>query len=128
MAFFRRRILLATLGYGVIAFFTIVLMIYGRSRATSYIPRFIEGSLPNFAATALAPVLLMFSTKKYTQKSYLRFIMIVFSAMCLYEFFQLWMPRRTFDWNDILASLFGAFVAMLAGRLIPFSFLISEPK
>jgi hypothetical protein len=98
------------------------LMLKERTIGTIIIPKFIHGSLPNFVPTAYAPIILLISKKKYTYQEYAKFVMYMLLAMCFYEFLQIWMPRRTFDWFDILASMSGALVALFIGWIVPFPF------
>jgi len=114
---------LAASAYFAVTAFTAYLMLEGRPVYNAYLPSLVSASVPNFAVTSLCPALLILAKKKYHYVEYLRFIGSTFMAMVLYEIVQIWMPRRTYDWNDIFASFLGAIVASVAGLVVPFPFL-----
>jgi VanZ family protein len=115
--------LLTAVAYCLIAASVAIFISQGRSTFQSYLPKLVADSLPNFAATALSPLILIFLKRKYTFSRYVKFVIAMFLGMSLYEVVQIWMPSRTFDWTDIAASFLGAALAALAGLVLPFPFL-----
>ena len=71
-------------------------------------PEWLAAVLPNFVCASMIPIAIFLSRRTIQFRDTLW--MAAFSAMMLvaYEIAQLWMPRRTFDWNDIWATVAGA--------------------
>jgi glycopeptide antibiotics resistance protein len=79
---------------------------------------YLADSLPNFLAVIIP--FLGYSVIKFplnASKS-LRLIFSFVAAMTLYEVCQLWMPERTFDIKDIIASVLGGVCSYLIFLLI----------
>lgn len=81
------------------------------------------GVAPNLVSAALLPFLVFIRKHRVCFRDYLAHTLTIFLALSAYEFSQLWMPKRTFDWNDITASAVGAIVAVPLGWLVFFLFL-----
>lgn len=78
-------------------------------------PEWLEGVLPNLACGAAVPVAIFLSPRALRFRDYLLFDALILFGLCAYEVAQIWMPKRTFDWNDLWASGIGAAVAVVAG-------------
>ena len=83
-----------------------------------WLPRIVTGSLLNFVPTAFAPLLKLPKWKETTYEQCRSLVLSMLVAMCIYEFLQIWMPRRTFDWADIAATFIGAVVGVIAARIL----------
>jgi hypothetical protein len=81
------------------------------------------GVAPNLFPAALLPFLVFIRKHRVCLRDYLAFTFTIFLALSAYEVSQLWMSKRTFDWNDITASAVGAIVAVPLGWLVFFLFL-----
>ena len=75
----------------------------------------LAGVLPNFVCGAVVPLAAFLSRKSLRFRDFLWMTLLTSIGLSVYEFAQLWMPRRTFDWDDILASIAGAFLALIIG-------------
>lgn len=102
--------------YLVAALGAFILMV--KRGAFAWVPRIVTGSLPNFVPTAFAPLLKLPKWKQVTYQQCRSLVLSMLAAMCTYEFLQIWMPRRTFDWADIAASFLGAVVGVIAARIL----------
>ncbi|MEM7383464.1 MAG: hypothetical protein AAF514_00840, partial [Verrucomicrobiota bacterium] len=83
---------------------------YGFSPAL--LPLDVEGTSPNFIVTLASPFLLL---AKENIVSFLKFYQTALGGavvMTVYEIVQRWLPGRTFDIWDIVASFMGAFAAI----------------
>lgn len=72
----------------------------------------VAGCLPNFTATLL--FIFGIGVFKYPQnmRQTIGSAMAVALGLILYEFAQIWIPGRVFDWADIVATVVGALVAV----------------
>ncbi len=78
----------------------------------------IAGSLPNFLSVVIFSLAIVFLRHPQGYRDVIRAIVSIVIGLMLYEVAQIWMPHRTFDWNDIAATLLGGiFTSMLL--LIP---------
>jgi glycopeptide antibiotics resistance protein len=73
----------------------------------------LAGSLPNFLAVLVLGVGLIVIKPPREGKSVLRPIAAIVAGLTLYEIAQIWMPNRTFDWNDLFATILGGVVCWL---------------
>lgn len=80
------------------------------------------GVLPNFVCAAVAPLVLFLPLRAVRGGEYAAFVAVMTVGLAAYEFTQVVMPKRTFDWYDIAASAAGAVVALVLGGAV---FLIS---
>ncbi|HVJ80791.1 MAG TPA: VanZ family protein [Planctomycetia bacterium] len=93
----------------------------GELASSGWLAPWIVGVAPSFFAAAFAPVVLFASPRVVTWKQFLGVSAAIAAGLCLYEFSQLWMPWRTFDWGDVLANFVGAAIGIATGRLIFFT-------
>lgn len=75
----------------------------------------LAGVLPNLTCAAFVPVVIFIGPRVITARDYLLFVVLILFGLLLYEVAQIWMPRRTFDFDDIWASAVGAVVAVALG-------------
>ncbi|VTR96101.1 unnamed protein product [Gemmata massiliana] len=61
------------------------------------------------------PVVVFVGPRVVTARDYLVLDLFVLVGLCVYEVAQIWMPRRTFSWDDIGASVLGAGIAAVLG-------------
>lgn len=108
----RRVVAAAVLGCGF-AYALVVKLARGSTVVVA--PDWLAGVLPNFVGAALVPLAVLVSARMLTLREYLLFVVLILIGLCGYEVVQLWMPRRTFDWNDLWASGAGALVAVVLG-------------
>jgi len=78
------------------------------------------GVMPNFLSAAFMPLLIFATRIVLVFRDYLGIVVTICAALCAYEFAQIWLPKRTFDWADIGASLVGSCLACLVGWLVFF--------
>jgi hypothetical protein len=67
----------------------------------------VAGSLPNFLAAALFGFAIAVVRVPTTSRAALRCAAPGVIGLTLYEVAQIWMPNRTFDWNDVAATFLG---------------------
>jgi hypothetical protein len=82
-----------------------------RGSSDALAPLWLAGVLPNLFGAALVPLVLFLSSRAVTLKDFLMFVVIFAIALSGYEVAQIWMPRRSFDWYDLLATAIGALIA-----------------
>ncbi|HEY9261236.1 VanZ family protein [Chitinophaga sp.] len=78
----------------------------------------IAGSLPNFLAVVipfLGYALIKFPLDERKARSVITSFVI---GLSLYEICQIWMPQRTFDLKDVIASILGGFFSYLIFYII----------
>ncbi len=79
------------------------------------------GVLPNFLVASVFPSVVFLSRKSMSWRDFVCATGMIALGMCVYEVAQLWMPRRTFDWADLVATAVGAVVALGIGRCLFFA-------
>ncbi|QDU21200.1 VanZ family protein [Urbifossiella limnaea] len=75
----------------------------------------LAGVLPNLVCAAVVPLAPLLSRRLLSGRDFLWMTLFTAIGLCLYEFTQVWMPRRTFDWDDVVATAVGAMVALVLG-------------
>jgi VanZ like family len=75
----------------------------------------LAGVLPNLVCGAIVPLVAFLSRRALRVGDFLWMTLFTLVGLCLYEFAQLWMPRRTFDWDDVWATMAGALLALVVG-------------
>lgn len=86
------------------------------------VPHALSGSWPNLSVV-LGGSLLLFATKSQMPfADYAKFALGSAAGMTAYEFAQVWIPIRTFDVWDILASFVGAVISILIARIMFYRF------
>jgi hypothetical protein len=73
----------------------------------------VAGSLPNFLAVLVFSLAYTVIKPPQGSRQIIQTIATVVIGLTLYEIAQIWMPHRTFDWNDIAATLLGGLVAWI---------------
>jgi hypothetical protein len=102
--------LLLVFGFG----FTVAVKLT-RGTDASFVPDDIAGVLPNLMCGALVPVVIFIGTRDITARDYLLFVALILCSLVVYDVTQLWMPRRTFAFDDIWASAVGSAIAVALG-------------
>lgn len=97
-------------GAGYVAFVK-----FTREGEPAFASAWLAGVLPNLVCAAVVPLAPFLSRRSLPGIDFLWMTLITAIVLCLYEFAQIWMPRRTFDWDDIGATAIGAIVALLLG-------------
>ncbi|MGO4293074.1 VanZ family protein [Chitinophaga sp. RAB17] len=79
---------------------------------------FLADSLPNFLAVVV--LFLGYSVIKFPldERKTISTIVSVVVGLSLYELCQLWMPQRTFDIKDVVASVLGGAFSYLIFRIV----------
>lgn len=95
---------------------------------TGLVPVWVAGVLPNFMYAAILPVFIFATRRVVRPLDYAGLVVTLLGALCAYEFAQIWMPRRVFDWADLGASAAGAGVAVGIGWLVFFRWLSPRPS
>ncbi len=90
------------------------------------VPDRILAVVPNLVPAIFVPMVLFISKRVVRFPDYLRVVVAILVALCVYEFAQLWMPKRAFDWADIAASVAGSCIGCLVGWLVFFRCLGSS--
>ena len=86
-----------------------------RGGSIALAPEWLIGVLPNLVGSAVLPQAVFFSTRAVRVRDFLMFAVFTMAGLCVYEVAQLWMPRRTFDLNDLWATVAGTVVAGIVG-------------
>lgn len=90
------------------------------------VPLWIAGALPNFIPAGFLPMLLFITGRELRAADFACLVGAVLLALSVYEFAQIAMPGRTFDWVDIAASAAGSIFGFLIGWLVFFRWLGSS--
>jgi len=77
----------------------------------------LAGVLPNLVCGAVIPLAAFLSRKSLRVRDFLWMTLFSSLGLCAYEFAQIWMPRRTFDWDDVLATIAGTILALMLGAI-----------
>lgn len=101
-------------------------MIRGGITENDLVPVWIFGVMPNFLPAGFLPMLLFITRRVLRAADFFSLVGAMLLALCAYEFAQIWMPKRTFDWADIAASVAGSSFGCLAGWLVFFRWLGSS--
>ena len=86
-----------------------------RDGGTHLATAWVAGVLPNFVCGAVVPLAVFLTQRSLRFREFLWMTLFTLIGLCVYEVAQLGMPRRTFDWDDILASIAGAIMALVLG-------------
>ncbi len=83
------------------------------------------GTSPNFFVGAACPLIAFFQNKSLDLREYVKVTTAAAVGISIYEILQIWIPNRTFDGNDIVASFVGSFCGILV--CLPVFFLSTKP-
>src|SRR4051812_32625223 len=86
-----------------------------REGAAPLAPAWLAGALPNLVCGAVLPLAAFLSRRPVRAVDFLWMTLSSLAGLWLYEVAQIWMPRRTFDWDDVWASAAGAVLALPLG-------------
>lgn len=81
------------------------------------------GAMPNLLPAAVLPALIFIRPQPVRFKEYISMVLVMLLVLIVYEFVQIWMPSRTFDLEDILASILGSGIGCLFCWLVFFQWL-----
>jgi hypothetical protein len=101
---------------GAATLYTAAVKLDGGPATDTFAPRWLAGVLPNLAAGFVLPLLPLVPPRVVRFRELVAVAVLAFAGLTVYEFMQLKMPRRTFDWFDILASAVGAAAAVGVAR------------
>jgi hypothetical protein len=87
----------------------------------------VAGSLPNFLAVLVFSLAYTVIKPPQGSRQIIQTIATVVIGLTLYEIAQIWMPHRTFDWNDIAATLLGGLASWLL-LAIPWQLLLKPGR
>lgn len=90
---------------------------------TGSVPHWLVGTFPNLLPALVMPALIFIRPQIVRFTEYLMLAMAILFGLIVYEIVQLWMPSRTFDYADIVASVVGAGLGCLLCWLIFFCWL-----
>lgn len=79
---------------------------------------YIADSLPNFLAVVIFFLGYMVIRFPVDEQKIVSLIFAFVAGLTLYEVFQLWMPGRTFDLKDVIASVLGGVFCYLVSRIV----------
>lgn len=99
-------------------FLYVVAVKLSRGGPSPLAPDWLAGVLPNLACAAVVPLAAFVSPRALRFRDFITFDALICAGLCGYEVAQLWMPRRTFDTNDLWASAAGAVFALLPGAVV----------
>lgn len=86
-----------------------------REGETALAATWLAAVLPNLVCAAVVPLAPFLSRRLLGGREFLWMTLFTAIGLCLYEFAQVWMPRRTFDWLDVVATAAGAIGALVLG-------------
>ncbi|MBM3290457.1 MAG: hypothetical protein FJY92_09920 [Candidatus Hydrogenedentes bacterium] len=90
------------------------------------VPGILSGTWPNFSVVLITATLLFATNFRMPFRKFVKFSFGAAAGATIYEIAQLWIPFRTFDWLDILASLAGALASIGAARIAFYKRALSE--
>ncbi|MDR6570929.1 VanZ family protein [Chitinophaga ginsengisegetis] len=79
---------------------------------------YIADSLPNFLAVVVFFLGYMVIRFPFAEQKVASLIFAFVAGLTLYEVFQLWMPGRTFDVKDVIASVLGGVFCYLVSLIV----------
>jgi hypothetical protein len=79
---------------------------------------YLADSLPNFLAVVIFFLGHMVIRFPVDEQKIVSLIFAFVAVLALYEVFQLWMPGRTFDVKDLIASIIGGIFCYLVFRIV----------
>jgi hypothetical protein len=109
----RRRIVAATILIGGFVLTLIVKIV--RGRIETGVPMWVMDSLPNFMCGAVLPFAILTGTRTIRLLDFLLFCGMILLGLVVYEFVQIIMPKRTFELNDLVASVVGVITSVSIG-------------
>jgi hypothetical protein len=78
-------------------------------------PPWLAGVLPNVVCGFAVPLVVFLTGRVLRVADFLWMASFTLAGLCLYEVAQVWMPRRTFDWADVGATVVGVLLALVVG-------------
>lgn len=84
------------------------------------VPDWVAGVMPSFLPAAFMPLILFATPRVVRLGDFMKTALAIGAGMGVYEIAQIWRPERTFDWQDLVATVAGTGLACLVGRLVFF--------
>ena len=100
-----------------ISFVYVVAVKFTRGSDTVLAPEWLAGVMPNLVCGIAIPFVVFVSNRVLKYSEFLLFASLIVLGLIGYEFFQLVKSHRTFDWDDIVASIVGGAIAVLIGTV-----------
>ena len=72
-----------------------------------------KGTMPNFLVCAAVPILVFLTNQTVKLADHVKNALGAAVGLSVYEVVQIWMPRRTFDVGDMIASFLGAVFSII---------------
>lgn len=82
------------------------------------LPTWVMDSLPNFICAAVIPFAIFIGNRVIRLLDFFSFCGLVACGLVVYELFQLVMPNRTFETNDLIATALGALLPAALGWIL----------
>lgn len=79
------------------------------------VPIWIMDSMPNLICGAVVPFAVFIGNRTIRMHDFLAFCGFIVLGLIAYEIVQIWLPKRTFEVNDIGASAVGGLLSMSLG-------------
>ncbi|MBL8814451.1 MAG: hypothetical protein JNL58_00365 [Planctomyces sp.] len=111
-----RRRLVAS-GIMVSGFILTVVVKLIRNHTEIGLPMRLMDSMPNVVCGAVVPFAVFIGNRAIRMFEFLAFCGFIVLGLSAYEIVQVWLPKRTFQLNDIVASVVGGVLSMLLGWL-----------
>lgn len=86
-----------------------------RNGETALTTAWLAGVLPNLVCATVVPLAPFISRRSLRVSDFLSMTLFTAMLLCVYEIAQMWMPRRTFDLDDIWATAAGAIASLGLG-------------